>query len=91
VHFLSWFRVLPASGNEDSLTHFEKGSLAFFLLVTIRTFFFEELEAGRDMFNLLMEQYPYVAGLLPYLGLLVGHSNCGGYCNATVTRRCSSM
>ncbi len=45
-----------------------KGSLAFFLLVTIRTFFFEELEAGRDMFNLLMEQYPYVAGLLPYTG-----------------------
>lgn len=35
-----------------------QSSLAFFLLVTIRTFFFEELEAGRDMFNLLMEQYP---------------------------------
>ncbi|ELR21780.1 tetratricopeptide repeat domain containing protein [Acanthamoeba castellanii str. Neff] len=40
-----------------------QSSLAFFLLVTIRTFFFEELEAGRDMFNLLMEQYPMQAKL----------------------------
>jgi hypothetical protein len=30
-------------------------------LVTIRTFFFEELDAGRDMFNLLMQQYPYAS------------------------------
>lgn len=55
---------------QASISEGYQSTLAFFFLVVIRTFFFEELDSGKEMFELLVKQHPdspvfkYVGGFI---------------------------